>query len=214
MNMLDSELVLGQLCTMGYDPVDDYKDAVQRGCPALLEYIGGKMELESFGRMLELYGFDHEVDLRLSAGEPQVALEFDPSDPSAEFIGQGTLTVTPIQIARAFATLISPSQVPELKLIRAIHGVEGDRQVEPDHQAGEPAHASEIQRFIWGALWDDPREAYAASGNALAGPAKDLGWFMGAQIYENTIPVIVVIVEGESSTTAQRIGLELLKEVE
>ena len=66
----------------------------------------------------------------------------------------------------------------------------------------------------WGALWDDARAAYVASSNALAGPAKDLGWFMGGQIYENSMPVIVVIVEGESSMTAQMIGLELLKEVE
>jgi cell division protein FtsW (lipid II flippase) len=191
-----------------------YNDAVQRGCPALMEDIGRQMEFESFGRMLELYGFDHEVDLRLSAGEPQVALELDPSDPSAEYIGQGALTVTPIQIARAFATLISPSQVPELKLIRAINGMDSDRPIDPDHKEGEPAHSGEIQRLIWGALWDEARAAYAVSGNALSGPAKDLGWFMGGQIYENTMPVIVVIVEGENSTTAQKIGLELLKEVE
>ena len=191
-----------------------YYDAVQRGCPALMEDIGKQMELDSFGRMLELYGFDHEVALQLSASDPQVTLELDPSDPSAEFIGQGTLTVTPIQAARAFAILISQSAVPEIKLVRAINGVEDDRQVDPDHQKGEPAHSGEIQRFIWGALWDDARAAYVASGNALAGPAKDLGWFMGGQIYENTMPVIVVIVEGESSMTAQTIGLELLKEVE
>ena len=191
-----------------------YYDAVQRGCPALMEDIGRQMELDSFGRMLELYGFDHEVALQLSASEPQVTFELDPSDPSAEFIGQGTLTVTPIQAARAFAILISPSPVPAIKLVRAINGVEDDRQVDPDHQKGEPVHSGEIQRFIWGALWDDARAAYVASSNALAGPAKDLGWFMGGQIYENTMPVIVVIVEGESSMTAQTIGLELLKEVE
>lgn len=192
-----------------------YIDAVQRGCPALMEDIGRQMELESFRQMLELYGLDQEVALRPSASERQVNLELDPSDPSAEFIGQGTFTVTPIQIARAFAILISPSRVPKLKLVRTPDGVRSDRQVEePDHQVGEPPHAGEIQRLIWGALWDDARAAYVASGNALAGPNKDLGWFMGGQIYENTMPVIVVIVEGESSTTAQRIGLELLEEVE
>ena len=191
-----------------------YNDAVQRGCPALMEEIGGQMELESFGRMLKLYGLDHEVALQFSASEPQASLELDPSDPSAEFIGQGKLTVTPIQIARAFATLITPSQVPELRLVRAINGVEDDRQLEHDHQEGEPVHSAEIQQLIWEALWDDARASYMASGNALAGAANDLGWFMGGQIYESTMPVIVVIVEGENSTTAQRIGLELLNEVE
>ncbi len=195
--------------------VADVGDAIQRGCPALMDDIGKRLDLESFGRMLELYGFDREVALLPSPGEQVVSIELDPPDLSAEFIGQGTLTVTPVQVARAFATLISPSQIPELKLVRTPDGSVGERQVETeDHQARDQAQSEEIQRLIRGALWDEALAAYVAAGNALAGPSKDLGWFMGGQIHENIMPVIVIIIEGDTSTTAQWIGLELLGEVE
>jgi hypothetical protein len=145
---------------------------------------------------------------------PQIRLEVAPAagmgtaeDLALAAIGQAGLTVTPLQLARAYSVLSGAGVRPALTLVAAAGPTPGDWQPLPPLDDTEPVlPPSEAQRTIDN-LTDHGAgmrgyEVQAASGTG------SLGWFIG---FGAGNELTVVLLEGASPGAAQELGIGVLR---
>ena len=112
-------------------------------------------------------------------------------------VGQGGLTVTPLQMARAFATLMAVGTRPALRVVDAVATPEGEWQVLAALESPQRVLDAETAQAALEALRDPATGrvevvAVAQSGEAQAG----LAWHLIGDSGPMRTLVVVVLLEG------------------
>lgn len=163
------------------------------------------MGLEGVQLALEAFGlFDPpQIHLEVASGIPAEAIE----NPGLAAIGQAELTVTPLQLARAFSVLIGAGVRPAPTLVAAVGPTPGDWQFLPPLDTAEPVlPPSEAQRAVDHLMnYADGLKGYEVE--ALSG-SESLAWFVG---FGPGDELTVVLLEGGSPPAARELGISLLR---
>ncbi|NOR88724.1 MAG: hypothetical protein GQ524_00570, partial [Anaerolineales bacterium] len=203
---------LACLVTLLPDSKPDYIKALQNGCPAPFVNLGLELGADDFNHMFEAFGFLERPEIHLPTGEPS-----DPSDLSSEgalglaAVGQEDLTISPLQLARAFAGLISDPGLPALRVVDAYRPQGGDwNEILPlgtDRQVLDPSVRKHVIEMLGGAAG----QPFGQRSEALTGEAgESLGWYQGGLFNHEKSYVVVVVIEGQNSMVAERIGRNIL----
>ena len=158
------------------------------------------------------FGFDRtpSVGLAAAAASP-IAVPEDPDGLRAAAIGQHGLTVSPLQMARAFAALAGGGNLPALRLVDAVGMPDGSWVPLPGSNIVGATVPSSDAESILGAL-RIPGSGFAGmSARAVVGAESGfITWFLGASTGEADPRVVVVLLEVGTPVEARSIGLTVL----
>ena len=194
------------------DSKADYKKALLYGCPGPFSTLGLALGADAFNQMLEVFGFFERPEIRLPTS--------DASGPSDLFlegalglagVGQGELTISPLQLARAFAGLISGPGLPAFRVVDAYRSQGGDWNEIPPLGASSQVLDPNVREQIIDALSDEAGQPFGRRAEALTGEAGErLGWYQGGFFVHENSYVVVVVIENENSIVAEQIGRNIL----
>jgi cell division protein FtsW (lipid II flippase) len=181
-------------------------NALAFSCPLPIADLGEALGLSQIGEMLEVFGLDRNPALGLRDGGSYVLPEGE--DPRLAAAGQGSLTVNPLQVARAFAALVSHGFVPVPRLIEA-QRLPGDAWVDLAAEGAPTAAVSAaVASEVIEALPILSGESHGVVARAAVGEAGQyLAWFAG---FRGEVVVVVVLEDG-TPQEAQRAGLAVLE---
>lgn len=128
-----------------------------------------------------------------------------------EAIGQGTIGVSPLQVARAFASLRSGGALPEVRLVDALQSPGGEWIDTALASESRSAVTRSTARLILQALEQEPSGPSAMSASAATGAGGGrLSWYAGSSPEDQAGIVVVVVLENGTSADAGRIGRQAL----
>lgn len=178
------------------------------GCPGAALAIEDQVQAEVFAAMAHALGLNERV--RISGQPDLISLpDFRSADLELEAIGQGELTLSPLQAARAYAALFNDGRLPEIRFVEAVQTPAGSWLPEPGAQSQEvlSAAASRQVADLLAAANGDWAYTY---GSALRGQETDLAWFIGAELSSGDTPIVVLVLEGASPERARAAGEALI----
>lgn len=180
--------------------------ALRFGCPKPFADFAPRLGVDAFRTMLEAFGIDQGPAVRIETSSPAVDLERAGEDGlRLAVLGQGDLTVSPIQMARAFAVLAAKGVRPGLRTVDAVRRPDGSWEGMPAlESAMEVLPPQSADQTLEALRSPSPGEVgYAAL--AIAGPdQRGLAWYLGASTDPSL--VVAVVLEGGDLDEAQRIG--------
>ncbi len=188
-------------------------DGIRAGCPRPLAEAGRRLGGERLLNVFSALGLADAVEIRLESAPPVVVRASEVlADPVRWAVGQGGLTVTPLQMARAFGALMAVGTRPVLRLVDAVATPGGEWQ-------GLPALESPPQRVLNAEAAQTALEALrdpatgrveviatAQGGEAPAG----LAWHLIGDNGPTRTLAVVVLLEARPASEAQRIGRTVL----
>jgi cell division protein FtsW (lipid II flippase) len=186
---------------------------LRAGCPAPSAEIGARIGGAKLADMIEAFGLEAPPPIRLqapTARAPEVA------DTEAQVrlaaVGQGGLVVTPLQVARAFASFVNGGVLPALQLVEAYRQPDGSWQGLPPTMEAKQAISSEAATWAEDQLRPLGSDILQVSALSLSGPGDErIAWFLAAQVSRPPARVVVVAIEGGTVEEAERVGLSLLQ---
>jgi peptidoglycan glycosyltransferase len=183
-------------------------DVLQNACPGPLLSLAPTLEEEELTAVYERFGFLQAPNVPLATAAPANGAIVDMED---ALLGQGELTVTPMQVALAWAALGNEGRLPAPRLISAILEEGGSWQTLPEKE-GVEAISPQAASAILSAL---PRyEGVLAeySTLVLSGPGTSTNsWYMGlAPAGSPRYAVVVVVEDTDRVFASQQVGRSLL----
>ena len=181
------------------------QNALAYGCPLPFADLGSAIGHDAFVEMLTAFGLDRNPDLGLH-GEGVYRLP-EGEDIRLAAAGQGSLTVSPVQLARAFAALAGDGFLPSLRLYMAQRIPGGAWLGLP---GGQPPTATVSREAASAVMESLPLLEGGARGltsrAAIGGLGDYVIWFLGRR---SGLVVVVVLEEG-SPEEAMQAGLGVL----
>jgi peptidoglycan glycosyltransferase len=182
---------------VGGDPT--FRAALIRGCPRPFFDLGERMEAGGLTALYADFGLDRPVPLdeRRGAegpGAPAPAV----GNPGLAAIGQDILTVSPLQLARAYAAVFRGGGLPVLRLVDAVRTPEGTWDASMPADTGTQVLDPDVAGRVERAMATATLGAYEYVGHAIVGPeAGVLAWAVRLERAERTCLVLVVLETGE-----------------
>ncbi|TFH35835.1 MAG: hypothetical protein E4G99_06390 [Anaerolineales bacterium] len=193
----------------GAIPNPDYQQVLAYGCPKPVQDLVLASGSAAYTAMLATFGFDQSADPDLQGEVLNLSTPASEQELAMAAIGQSDLTLTPLQIARAWAGIIAEGEFPGIRVIDALDWEDGEwkrfQQIDHSQPAIDPQTASEMRS----ALLENTMITYRAK--AIAG--EPLGWFLGGIRGLSGQYALVVVLEDGLSAEAARIGTTLLEAV-
>jgi peptidoglycan glycosyltransferase len=193
------------------DPEEPYTlaSAYAAACPAPIRSLGERLGEEGLAEAVQRWRLTVPPVLPVPTEAADWGREAI-SSPQGEAIGQGTLTVSPLQMALVAATLANDGRMaaPQLTLREASASGEPDAILAP---------AAARQLLAAWRLWemDPPSEGSARGqwGVAVAGEGAPHAWFMGVApaVGQPTYGVAVLIEQAPYPEKAFDVGLAVLQ---
>jgi len=190
----------------------DYTKALLYGCPAPFSTLALDLGADAFNEMLEDLGFLERPEVRLPTSNAS-----GPSNLAGEgalvlaAVGQGELTISPLQLARAFAGLISDPGLPALRVVDAYRSPGEDWNEILPLGAGSQVLDPSIRERVIEVLSDAEGQSFGQRSEALTGEVGErLGWYQGGFFLGDNSYVVVVVIENQNSIVAERIGRNIL----
>jgi cell division protein FtsW (lipid II flippase) len=197
-------------------------DAYAAACPAPIAALGEQLGAAGLAGAVERWAFTTPPPLEIptEANEQALQLLNDPSGALSttaelrqEAIGQGQLTVSPLQMALVAATLVNEGKMPAPHLA-LLTGGEGEwgmetgepRSILPAEEAGDLLAA-------WAQYGEDSDKVAGNWGFAISGAGNPHAWFIGAAPLkgEKRFAVAVLIERAADPEKARDVGLDLLQ---
>ena len=117
-------------------------------------------------------------------------------------IGQGELTVSPLQMALALAALANEGALPAPRLVTAVQSETGEWQSVPVDGEGREAASAAAASQILRSLSQHDATIVEFATQALAGPGgSSNAWYLGLAPAQEPRFAVVVVMEGASGTT-------------
>ena len=186
-------------------------DVLQNNCPYPMQTLAGSLSEAELAAIFAGFGLTEQPQVPLAVASP-------PAEPvvdlEAALVGQDALTVTPLQMARAWAALPNGGVLPPLQLVSAVQDENGAWQaVTPEQEPVEAVPAPAAAAILAALPRPEGYPEYATL--ALAGPEGNRnGWYLGlAPAGEPRYAVVVVLENSENVFEAQRVGRALLRVV-
>lgn len=186
--------------------------ALRLGCPGPFVKLGEMLGGEGLSEMVQGFGLDVSPSIRLE----HVLIQSFPEplgvdDLRAVAIGQGPVTVTPLQMARAFATFLRAGSLPALQVVREISTTEGTWQEQSPLDTEAEVIPHEISSSILEALMGENGNVLAYSAEAFSGSETGkLAWFFGADLDNPSPRLVMVVLEEATLSQARQAGEGLL----
>jgi peptidoglycan glycosyltransferase len=204
--------VQGRLARCAQEPPQPatWLDVLVNRCPGPLPQLGQQLGNEALGQIFSDFGL---------YDAPELPLDFDVEEPAAivdpgmASIGQEQLTVTPLQIALAWAALGVDGRLPVPQLVTAAQDEAGEWQsVAPDNAFFGTAVSVATARALRNALTSEGAIAEFTT-LVLSGPGGSTnGWYLGLAPADAPRYAVVVVVEESSDVAAATgIGREALR---
>ncbi|MEX0788704.1 MAG: FtsW/RodA/SpoVE family cell cycle protein [Anaerolineales bacterium] len=182
------------------------------GCATPLSVLGESMGTTGLEEAARAFGMG-EGALSDLPGAPPIALErvIPASQPNLVAIGQGDLTVTPLQIARAYAAIAAGGNLPTLRLVLETQTPEGEWQPWGDREPPVPAVPADVASAILNSLRRDSLGNAGFGAYAISGPTGErLAWYVGIVGQGISRHIGLVVLEGGTTDEAGAIALDVL----
>ncbi len=189
-------------------PSGSWSEALHHTCAGPFVVLGGRLGKEGISQAFDAYGFSAPLDIRLTALEPRpIEIADDPESLGLEAIGQAELTVSPLQMARAYAVLGGAGVRPSLSIVDAYRPEQGEWEpllpLGTEHVVLTPVDA----QLTLDAFVKFGSEIVGYEVEALSGEDA-VSWFIGIGPAGR---LVVVLFEGSESAPARELGLHLLE---
>ncbi len=204
-------------------------EGLMRSCNPYFWHIG--LDLYNNNRagdiatMAQAFGFGAPTGINVvPEASGNIVVPTDPIDATNQAIGQGTVTVTPLQVARAIAAIGNGGTLYQPQLIEKIESVDGSsinafKPVASGTLPLRPDNLQTLQDAMWSVIHDPLGTAYyrfiglnfavyGKTGTAESGNGNSHAWFTGytAAVKDTNLPDIAVAVvlenQGEGSDWA------------
>lgn len=167
-----------------------WADVLHHRCPGPMQDLANLLGLGGLDNIFMRFGFTTQPELPLNTE----TAELEPlSDPLQAGIGQDNLTVTPLQVALALATLGNDGRLPTPRLVTAVEDENGIMQAQPPAPTAGDAVTGRAARAIRQLLNKEGTLSFAIS--ALSGPDSRNGWYLALTPADQPQYAIVVVVE-------------------
>jgi cell division protein FtsW (lipid II flippase) len=182
------------------------------GCPGPFAELGISFGWEGLRATNEFFAFDRTPRVRIPAAGAMVGrLEGSDSYLRSALVGQGDLTLSPLQAAHAFSGLIAPGGMPGLRIVDAVRLEDGSwMRLPSEGSAAVPLSASTresaqswMRKGSQGILGYRATAIRGASGETVA-------WYLGFISGERGAAVVAVALENGTPVQAERIGQTML----
>ena len=187
-------------------------ESLQARCPAPLLTFVDIWSADELTQILAAFGLLTPPDLPLATESADVVAV---ADLERELLGQGELTVSPLQIAIAYGSLVNDGRLLRPFLVSSVQGEDGEWELALDtFQTGLTAVAAPSAQTIFNAL---PLNEGIIEHHvfALAGPGgSQNSWYVGmAPAGAPQIVIAVVIEDVAGEPIAEQIGQAFLREI-
>jgi peptidoglycan glycosyltransferase len=201
---------VGVGCIRDPRPPYDLGHALRAACPAPFAALGAALETEGIRAAVERWALDAAPPLAIPT---DAVAEWSPMTPAEEAIGQGSLTVTPLQMALAAATLTNNGITPTPRLTLRVESPQGPwREVRPEDtpRATLPLSVAQALRAQW-ATYEHNVQGHLSV--AVAGEERPPhAWFIATSVTGRSPYAIAVLIEHpEDPQKAEEIGLTILE---
>lgn len=214
-------------CGWDGEDVASIGEAYQLACPAPFEAVAEELGIERLTGALSDFGLFETPDIEL----PTEAVDAETATADATLrelaIGQGDLTVSPLQMARVAAAFADNGQVPVLTLVRATRAAGSSiwmpvAQTDNPRGTVSPSSVATMAGLMRGAVTNGAADeaelpdhnVYGHAGLAVPGPDGGLnGWFIGYvnRTSEEAVAVAVLVEDVDGTGPAAAIGGAVLQ---
>jgi len=196
-------------CLGEVEPGGDWAMAYRAACPGPFAVLGEQLGVEGLSAAVGRWGLAEPPLLEVAAE----AGDWSPGDPALEAVGQGSLTVSPLQMALAAAAVAGGGRMPAPRLVVRLEGAQGGwraldargapREVLPSDLAGDLLTA-------WGQYGPEVR---GHLGAAVAGEGQPPhAWFLGvAPADAGRYSVAVLLEHPDDPARAAEVGRAVLE---
>ncbi len=194
---------------------EDLAAAFRSGCPAPFVQISDSFTGQVLMDMIGGFGLAEPTGVLLpEAPAAELSAPSTRDEIRAEAFGQGTLTVTPLQMARAWSSLFNAGALPAVRLVDSVRMPDGTWQESDVTAEARRALSAETAAAAQGWFQVAPG-SYATQGQAIGGESGEgVGWFMLAVSRpEGAIAAVMGLEEGDPAVV-RSVGNRLLSAVQ
>lgn len=234
----------------------DLHNAIVQSCDVFFYILGQRLGVDRISEYAHKFGFGETTDLGLVEENPGLVpstawkaayfkdpeqKRWYPGETLPVAIGQGAVTTTPLQIARALSAVINGGFLLKPRLIRAVtsvHGVRLEEHIDPEivrKVSLDPGIVSEVRRAMVGVVNEPngtgkraqlPKElgitvagktgtSQVTGRDSGAAVSEDHAWFAGYAPAENPEVVVVAVIEngGSGGKVAAPVVADVLRAV-
>src|SRR3990172_1860376 len=187
--------------------------ALRAGCPSPIVDLGLILGGPALSEMISAFGFDETSPIRLESPlSTSGATPATTSEIRLSAVGQGTLLVSPLQMARAFGALLNDGLLPALLLVEAFRRPDGEWESVPAIDVPVRVLESAVNRSLVGAMTSRGSDLIRVSAWSLSGPGEErIAWYLVGRLSDSPVRVVVVALEGGTPGEAEQVGLSLLR---
>lgn len=203
---------VGCALALGADP-PALAEALAAGCPTAAAELGAGLGQQALADLLSAFALDRPPLIPLAVAPASApALDGTSAALLRESIGQGGLSVSPLQLARAFAALVEGGTLPPLQLIGAVGSDETGWQEQPASDRSSAVLPVAAARAALEALLGAGGGIPGVSAAAWTGtPPRPIAWYVGGRSDSERPLAVAVVLEGGDAARARSIGLYLLR---
>ncbi|MEW6567540.1 MAG: FtsW/RodA/SpoVE family cell cycle protein [Chloroflexota bacterium] len=189
-----------------------YGLGLRLGCPSPLADLGVELGAAAMEGMASAFGFDRVPVIGIEVAQAQaVSMPREAEALRLAAAGQGTMTVTALQLVRAFSALATGGDLPSLRLLDAVRTPNGDWMPVATQEPPSAVLPRDVAMDLVQALRLPNSRLIGYSAQAIVGPGSErLAWFLGATIEGAPDRAVVVVLERAAPADARQIGLRLL----
>jgi cell division protein FtsW (lipid II flippase) len=183
--------------------------ALKLGCPSYFSEFGGKLSGEEYRDIVHTFRFDEAPTIRLESFRPDtITIPATIEEFKLAAIGQGTLTLSLMQIARAFGALVNEGNLPTFRLVDAVENPAQGWVRLPPQDLPQSIITPLAAQAVMASSRSFEEDIRGFSFQAIVGPEHErLQWFLGVDSNDRAI---IVVLEGESLQSVEQIGISIL----
>jgi penicillin-binding protein A len=173
-----------------------WRDVLEHACPYPMLPLGEQMGASGIQTALAGFGLTGRPDVPLAAAQPPPSTV---TASAAAVIGQGELTVSPLQVVLALAALGNQGLVLAPQLVSAVQNEGGAWESAPPGDAPEAAVSSGVATAISAALPQRSGTISEFAVLALAGPGgSSNAWYLALAPAQNPRYALVAVLEEQA----------------
>jgi penicillin-binding protein A len=191
----------------------DYSHVLRARCPRPIAELGTELGAAGLEEMVQAFAFNRPPAIRLETAPAMATVMGSIArDWQTAAIGQGDLTVTPLQVARAFGVIIRDGYLPSLRIVSAVKDMNGRWQEVDSLGQREQAIDAGVSEKIRAALASESGSLFSYSARAIVGSEDEsLSWYVCSNLNGlETVRLVLVVLEDASEVRAKAIGLSLI----
>ena len=190
---------------------NNWADAIAAGCTRAQIKLGDELGDERFVKLLEDLGLF--TNIGLASIDEGIFTPIAIQSPEEVILGQSDFQVSPLQVARAAATLSAGGAMPDPQLAAALNLPESGWTVFPPANGGKQVFSKLNTEGIAGLLADDALPIWQVVARASNQADRVITWYLAGTLPSwSGVPfTLVIILEEDLPTEALRIGREMME---